>query len=372
MKRLFLLCLALLLTFSVCGCGKAERPWDVPPEIPGYGEPEKVPLTAASCFAIWRYENGDSLILTDDGTVCLIAEDPPDGIENAVVVPKRPKTVYMAASAVMSFWDALDRLGDIRFSSLEAEDWHIDGAREAMEAGDMLFAGKYREPDYELLLTGGCDLSVQSTMAEHVPKVKEKLAEIGIPVFVDRSSYENDPLGRVEWIKVYAEIAGCPEKGEALFAAQKAAFDAVGEAARTGKTVAFFYVAASGNFVTRKSGDYVSKMIRLAGGENVFDFGGEDNALSSVTVGAEDFCLRAKDADIIVYNASIGGDVTSIAELVAKNELLASFRAVKTGNVWRTDSQMYQDIMKTGEILTDFYRVISENGEAARYLEKLD
>ena len=101
MKRLFLLCLALLLTFSVCGCGKAERPWDVPPEIPGYGEPEKVPLTAASCFAIWRYENGDSLILTDDGTVCLIAEDPPEGMENAVVVPKRPKTVYMAASAVM-------------------------------------------------------------------------------------------------------------------------------------------------------------------------------------------------------------------------------------------------------------------------------
>ena len=113
-------------------------------------------------------------------------------------------------------------------------------------------------------------------------------------------------------------------------------------------------------------------MIRLAGGENVFDFGGEDNALSSVTVGPEDFCLRAKDADLIIYNATVGGDVTSIEELVRKNALLASFRAVETGNVWRTDSHMYQDIMKTGEILTDFHAVLSDNGEPARYLEKLE
>ncbi|MBR5681391.1 MAG: ABC transporter substrate-binding protein, partial [Clostridia bacterium] len=195
-----------------------------PPEIPGYGEPVRVPLDAAACFSILRYENGDSLILTSDSQAYLItdAQDGPDGLGSSVtVIPRAPGTVYMAASAVMCFWDAMDRLSDIRFSALEADGWTVENARAAMEKGEIVYAGKYREPDYELLLSGGCALSIQSTMSEHVPKVKEKLAEIGIPVFVDRSSYEPDPLGRCEWVKVYAEIAGCPETGEALFAEQK-------------------------------------------------------------------------------------------------------------------------------------------------------
>ena len=33
-----------------------------------------------------------------------------------------------------------------------------------MENGDMLFAGKYSEPDFEMLLTEGCDLAIASMM----------------------------------------------------------------------------------------------------------------------------------------------------------------------------------------------------------------
>ena len=372
MKRLLLWLLPAVLLLCV-GCAGEADPWDAAPSIPGYGEAVRIPSDTAACFVIYRWDNGDSWIATNDGQAYLIADAAPDGLDPAVtVIPHSPERIYMAASAVMCFWESLGRLGDIRFSALEADDWTLDGARDAMQAGRMRYAGKYREPDYEILLTGGCDLSIQSTMSEHVPKVKEKLRELGIPVFVDRSSYEADPLARVEWVKVYAEIAGCPEAGETLYAGQKAVFDRLTDAPPSGKTAVFFYITASGNFVTRKHGDYVSKMIELAGGENVFPFEGDDTALSSVTLSPEDFVLAAKDADIIFYNGTITGNPASIGELVSKNALLADFRAVKNGDVWCTEANLYQNIMKTGEILADFYTVFADTGESLTYLSKLD
>ena len=72
-----------------------------------------------------------------------------------------------------------------------------------MEEGDILYAGKYSAPDYELILDEGCNLAIENTMIYHNPEVKEKLEELGIPVLVERSSYESHPLGRLE--SVYME-----------------------------------------------------------------------------------------------------------------------------------------------------------------------
>ena len=84
----------------------------------------------------------------------------------------------------------------------------------------MLFAGKYDEPDYELLVNQGCDLAVESTMILHSPKVQEMIEMLGIPVFIDRSSYETHPLGRTEWIKLYGVMMGKEEEAEAFFEPQ--------------------------------------------------------------------------------------------------------------------------------------------------------
>ena len=89
----------------------------------------------------------------------------------------------------------------MRLCGLRAEDWYVEEARTAMEQGELLYAGKYSGPDYELLLAQGCTLSIQNTMIEHAPEVREKLQDLGIAVLEDYSSYEAHPLGRCEWIK---------------------------------------------------------------------------------------------------------------------------------------------------------------------------
>ena len=112
-------------------------------------------------------------------------------------------------------------------------------------------------------------------------------------------------------------------------------------------------------------------MISIAGGENVFDFIGEDNASSSVTLEPEQFCIYAKDADIIIYNSTISGELNSIDDLTAKSGLLEEFRAVKNGDVWCMKGSAYQEVMKMGEILKDFHTVFSGEDADPVYLYKL-
>ena len=51
----------------------------------------------------------------------------------------------------------------------------------------------------------------------------------------------------------------------------------------------------------------------------------------------------------------------SIDELIAKNELLRDFKAVKNGNVWCTRENLYQETMKLGTVISDFNSIFTDN-----------
>jgi len=262
----------------------------------------------------------------------------------------------------MCLFDAMDRLDAIRLSGTQENGWHIESAREAMKNGTLLYAGKYSEPDYELILDKNCGLAIESTMIGHASEVKDKLEELGIPVLIDQASHETHPLGRSEWIKLYGALLNEEEKAERLFHEQAAYLEAVASEASTGKTVAFFHISSSGYVVARKSGDYVSKMIDLAGGKYVFDdLGDPEKVTSTVTIEMETFYATAKDADFIIYNSAITGEIGSLEELLQLNPLLKDFRAVQNGNVWCTGQNMYQETMQLGQMIQELHEIMTAN-----------
>ncbi|MBQ8826384.1 MAG: ABC transporter substrate-binding protein [Oscillospiraceae bacterium] len=356
----------ILFAVMLTGCSQAETIPEKYIEIDGLTFSERAELTYAEQFAIDRYNDGYSVIHTMNGESFLLVPEGmeiPYGLSEDIVVIKKPtENIYLAATSAMGLFAELEKGEAVKFSGTKADDWHIGYARNAMENGTMFYAGKYREPDYEMLLENECALSIQSTMIDHSPEVKDKLNELGIPVFVDYSSYESHPLGRSEWIKVYGEMTDTSELARQLFEAQSDELSGISENS-TGKTAAFFYISTSGQVVTRKSGDYITKMIELAGGENVFENLGDDKATSSVTIEPEQFYLQAKDADFIIYNSTIGGEVTTIDELIAKNELLANLKAVQNGNVWCTKENLFQETMKLGTVISDLNSIFTGNAE---------
>ena len=344
----------------------------VPPEIAGLTYVSEMEKDYAEDFAVFYYEDGYKVLTAESGrTYLLIPEGAgiPDELPQGMVVLQAPLDhIYLAASSAMALFHAMDALPAIAFSGTEADSWYIEDAAEAMRSGEIRFAGKYSQPDYEGLLAGGCDAAVESTMILHTPEVQEKLETLGIPVLIDESSHESHPLGRTEWIRFYGALLDKEEEADAFFATQKEIVTELEGAESTEKTVAYFFVNSNGSIVVRKSDDYIPAMIALAGGEYVFpDLQSEnpESSSGSVTLSMEEFYARAGDCDYLIYNAAIENPLRSLADLADKNPVFADFKAVKEGHVYTTDKYMYQATDIMGELIRDIHKMLTGEDDSA-------
>lgn len=367
------LCVVLLFCL-LAGCTghSGEKNWS---ELTPQSTTE---LKYAKQFTIEDYGNGLQLItIAQDRQYLLVPEgaQAPAGVPEEVTVLQQPiQNIYLTATAAMDLFRALDGLDAIRLSGTKESGWYLPEARQAMEAGDILYAGKYSAPDYELILAQQCGLAVESTMIYHNPEVKEQLESLGIPVLVDYSSYESDPLGRMEWIKLYGALLGKEEEAARIFDEEVAAVQPVLNQTNTGKTVAFFYITNTGTVNVRKSGDYIAQLIRMAGGVYVPDNqnGDEENALSTMNIDMESFYAAAHDADVLIYNSTIDGELASLDELLKKSELLADFKAVQNGEVWCTGKNMFQSSMSLGRMIQEINAVLTQQAPGGlTYLYRL-
>lgn len=370
MKRIKLLGIAAVLLLLLGGCGRTEtaaqeRNTDISRELTYTGSMD---LVYAEKFAVDYYEDGYALITVNQDMQYLLVpegmEAPEDLAEGIAVLQQPVDHIYLVASAVMDMFVSMDALDAVRFSGLQESGWYIEEAREAMEAGDILYAGKYSTPDYEQILAEGCGLAVENTMIYHTPEVKEQLENFGIPVLVDYSSYEAEPLGRTEWVKLYGLLIGKEEAAEEAFQSEMEAFQSIQESEEDigdEKSVAFFYITVNGEANVRKSSDYLAKMIDMAGGEYIFrNLGDEESASSTETMQMEEFYAGAKDADYIIYNSTIDGELSSLDELLAKSPLLKDFKAVESGNVFCTTRDLYQSSMELGTIISDIHSMLTD------------
>ena len=176
-------------------------------------------------------------------------------------------------------------------------------------------------------------------------------------------------------MKLYAVILDKEAEAEAIFKEQQEMVEEIGAEENTGKTVAFFYISSNGYVNVRKANDYVSKMIQLAGGEYVFsDLGDSENALSTMNMQMEDFYAGAKDADYIIYNSTIDGELETMEQLLEKSSLLGDFKAVQNGNAWCTGKNLFQETTGIGTMIADMHQMLTEDDPSLTeltYMHKL-
>lgn len=355
-----LLAFCLTLTLAACGAASAESG---PPDLPGLTYESTMPLQYADQFAVYRYEGGYSLIdMVSSDRILVVPqgkEAPASLPGDIVTVPQGLDHIYLAATSAMALFEAIGGMDAISF--VGSRDWYTPAAMAALDSGQFTYAGKYNAPDYELLLDGGCQLAIESTMILHNPEVKEKMTELGIKTVVERSSYENHPLGRTEWMKVYGVLLGREAEAEAAFAAQAEKISALTDLDATGKTAAFFYISTNGSVVTYKTNGYVPAMIGIAGGEYVLrDLGLEDEGkLSTVNMSMEQFYADACAADVVIYNCSIASQLYTLNDFLSLSPVLEDFTAVKTGQVWTTTESMFQQTDKMGDIIEEMHRIFA-------------
>ena len=353
MKRLLPLLAAVLL---LCACGSAA-PTDTRAQPAG----EAIPLQYAERFTADRYPGGAFLLTLGEKEQYWLL---PEGIEppfapELPAIPIPVDRVYLASSSVADFFLQLDALDAVAYTSTKPDSWQLPEIREALEQEQLLYVGRYSAPDYELLLTEGCGLVVENTMILHSPATRERLEALGFPLLVEYSSYETHPLGRVEWIKLYGLLTGKLEEAEQFFDRQVRTFASLSETEDGEKSVAFFHITANGAVTVRKSNDYVTRMIELAGGRSaVTELPPDDSALSTMTIQMESFYAQARDADILIYNGTIGEEISTVGQLLELSPLLADFKAVASGQLWCTEQSMFQRSTAAADMIADFHAVL--------------
>ena len=358
----------------VTGCEKKKDTADI--SVNGNME-----LKYAEQFSVDYCEDGCSVVDIDGEKYLIVPENVeiPDDTSGMTVMKQPVKNIYVAATSSMDLFDSIGGLDRVNMTSTNADSWSLPAIRDAVSSGDIEYIGKYSSPDYETLVAEKCGLALESTMIYHTPKVKEQLESFDIPVMIERSSYETHPLGRMEWVKLYGLILGDYDAAEKLFNEKTKAFEelSVGDIPENElKTAAFFYVTSNGYFNIRKPADYVAKMIDLAGGKYIFtadDLNVDDNALSTMNIQAETFYKLAHDADILIYNSTIDGEIDSIDQLVAKSSILADFKAVREGNVWCTGQNMFQQTTGAADMICDLNSIFTDKADSAEltYLHRL-
>ena len=367
------LCALPAAVLALAGCGEKSQPANTESLVFSH----HYTLDYAQQFTADCYEGGYTLLtLPGDGSKFLVVPEDAAEVDNLpadVTVLRQPlNDLYLVSTSVMDLILHLDALDSIALSGTKADGWYLPEAKQAMEDGRIAYAGKYSAPDYEQILAAGCSLAIENTMILHTPDVKEQLEHFGIPVLVERSSYESGPLARMEWIKFFGILLGKEEQAEQVFAAQEERIAPLLDQPSTGKSCAFFSLTSNNLATVRKGSDYVARMIEMAGGSYVFsDLTENGNSLATMNLPLEDFYAGAKDADVLIYNSAIEGTISSVSQLTEKFPLLSEFKAVKDGQVWCTAQSLFQQSMELSDLILDMNKVFTEGAPAPETLKFL-
>jgi iron complex transport system substrate-binding protein len=342
-------------------------------------------LQYAKLFSVEYYKGGyklltitnrdeDTAIVAKQSKILLVPEgmSTPSGLDADTLVLKTPVTNLLVSSTpVTSLMNASNCLSNISQVTYDKDSWYIDGVKKAFDDGKLTYVGDYKAPDYETIIAGAPTLAIYSTMLTSKPDVAEKFKELGINYILDQSTYEENPLGRVEWAKFYAALCNEEDAATTMYNAQAAYVDTLSKAEKTGKSVAVFYITSKGKLYVRNAGDYLTQMVNMAGEYIFSDLNTDKTGTQEMNI--ESFYEKAKDADYVIYIWSLGGKPSTLSDFTGYNNVLSDMKAVKDGNVWCTTPDFFQIADTIGSMINDINLMLNADANTTEltYLKKL-
>lgn len=189
----------------------------------------------------------------------------PVGLEQDMIIVKKPVDhTYAESDEILNTMKDLDLLDNVAAVGMKSKDCTVSEIADKMKAKDgeknaeVAYAGTADKLKLKNLVKSEVNLALftgdilpredsEENVAKDIDKIAdkdskdtketltveekteqfeeltEKLAMLGIPVLVDRSSEEKTELGKQEWIKVYGVLYGCEELTNEKFDAAVAA-----------------------------------------------------------------------------------------------------------------------------------------------------
>ncbi len=168
----------------------------------------------------------------------------PAGLEKEYIIITSPiKSTLVASQNIYEILSELKQEDKVSAVAVDGDATYTNkDLLQAIEKEEIVDIGTLDDPDYRSLIQNKADMAIlpdsllpeeiddkadkkeQKEQKALIKEAKEKyetlmsrFATLDIPVLVDRSSLEEEDLGKSEWIKVYGAIYGCYDEACALF-----------------------------------------------------------------------------------------------------------------------------------------------------------
>jgi len=334
-------------------------------------------LQYADNFAVDYCANGCKILTDGVGQKFLWVPEGaevPDHPEDMTVLQAPLTRIGCFSTTHATLFHAVGSLDPICLVTTAQEKWHIPEIKQRMERGEISYVGRNTAPDYELIAAAQPQLIIVSANTMHgSDEVLSQLDQLGIPCLADSQHLENHPLGRAEWAKLVAALLDREDVADAYFQGEVDKVNAVeASAPQTGRTSVIQTYVYNGTVYVRNGGDYVTRMLTLAGGEYPF-LGLEPESSGSTKMTVEDFYAGAIDTQVLIYDTTSDTSVASVADILEHGEYLADIQAIRDGNVWGIQKNYWQSADDVARMIEEINLILyhPEKADSLQYFYKL-
>lgn len=360
MKKLLALLLAAMMLLGVVAAAEGTAEAGVDGQLISEG---MMDIQYAKGFSIEMFQGGYRIIndLLSGGRILVV----PEGmsvladLDDDIQVLQLPVTnAYICGTNVVAMCNAIGAIDKVTLVGSKSR-YHFDSVNAQLDSGYTQFAGGYTtDADYELIATAGTQVAVWNGDDE---EVIQKFRDLGIVILCEENTTEPSLYGRMEWWKCLGVLLGVEEQANAYFESQVEQIEAIRAEGDAGVVAGMGYLSASSNnYSARRSGDFQADYIRYAGGTyNLQDV--EPDKGGSLKMTAEDFYLRFKDIDLMVWYGSVD-DLDELEELYPS---IVDFKAYQNNRIYVcSDSYIQHGAANPAQIVADTHTILTSDDPA--------
>lgn len=242
--------------------------------------------------------------------------------------------VICLSTTHIGFINFLGRINTV--SGISGKNYVVnDDIRIAIDKGLIADVGYDENLNYELILKLKPDLVFAYGVNVAITSTVKKLNELGIPVVLIGEYLEQEPLAKMEWIKVFAALYGQSKLAELEFDSTVVRYNKLVEmaAGEPDKPTVLLGLPWRGTWYISGSKSYSARLIEDAGGKYLWD---HLDFNESRPLGLEKIYENALTADYWLNT----GEARSKNDIISVDERFTNLLSYRNGNLYNNDNQL--------------------------------
>jgi iron complex transport system substrate-binding protein len=251
--------------------------------------------------------------------------------ENFTIVKTPVTRVICLSTTHIGFIQFFHRTNSI--IGVSGKDYVVnDSVRNGIAEKRVFDVGYDENLNYELILRLRPDVVFAYGVNVSVTNTVRKLNELGIPVILIGEYLEQDPLGKMEWVKAFGACYGIGKTVSERFDSVTASYEKFKELAskETQKPSVLLGLPWRGSWYVSGSKSYIARLISDAGGRYIWE---NLNYNESVPVALEKIYENALTAEYWINP----GEARSIDDVISVDERFKILPSITSGKVFNND-----------------------------------